>query len=111
MDRKGFAGASAYSASKAGLAGLARALAVELAPRGIRVNSLAPGPIATPIHAKLGMTPDALEAFQTGIAQMVPLKRMGTDEEVAGAALFLASKDSSFMTGEEVLVDGGVAVS
>jgi len=111
VDRKGFPGASAYSASKAGLAGLARALAVELAPRGIRVNSLAPGPIDTPIHGKLGMAPDALDAFRAGITQQIPLKRMGTDEEVAGVALFLASKDSAFMTGEEILVDGGAAVS
>jgi NAD(P)-dependent dehydrogenase (short-subunit alcohol dehydrogenase family) len=111
VDRKGFAGASAYSASKAGLAGLARALAVELAPRGIRVNSLAPGPIDTPIHGKLGMTPEALDAFRTGVAQGLALKRLGTDEEVAGAALFLASGDSAYMTGEELLVDGGAAIS
>jgi NAD(P)-dependent dehydrogenase (short-subunit alcohol dehydrogenase family) len=111
VNRKGFPGASVYSASKAGLAGLARALAVELAPRGIRVNSLAPGPIDTPIHGKLGMTPDALDAFRDGITRQIPLKRMGTDDEVAGAALFLASTDSAYMTGEEILVDGGAAVS
>jgi NAD(P)-dependent dehydrogenase (short-subunit alcohol dehydrogenase family) len=111
VDRKGFPGASVYSASKAGLAGLARALAVELAPRGIRVNSLAPGPIETPIQAKLGLTEAALAAFQASITQQLPMKRMGTDEEVAGAALFLASRDSSFMTGEEMLVDGGAAVA
>ncbi|MDR3671899.1 MAG: SDR family oxidoreductase [Holophaga sp.] len=109
-DRKGLPGASVYSASKAGLAGLARVLAVELAPQGIRVNSLAPGPIDTPIMGKAGLTPEALESFRTGVTQMVALKRMGTDEEVATAALFLASKDSSFMTGEEILVDGGAAV-
>jgi NAD(P)-dependent dehydrogenase (short-subunit alcohol dehydrogenase family) len=111
VDRKGFAGASAYTASKAGLAGMARALAVELAPRGIRVNSLAPGPILTPIHGKLGLAPDALKAFQDGISQGLPMRRMGTDEEVAGAALFLAGKESSFMTGEEILVDGGAAIA
>lgn len=111
VDRKGFPGASVYSASKAGLAGLARALAVELAPLGIRVNSLAPGPIVTPIHAKLGLSAEDLAAFQQSVSQQVPMKRMGTDEEVAGAALFLASQDSSFMTGEELLVDGGAAVA
>lgn len=111
VGRKGFPGAAAYSASKAGLAGLARVLAVELASRGIRVNSLAPGPIDTPIHGKLGMTPEGLDAFREGIAQRVPMKRMGSDEEVAGAALFLASKDSAFMTGDEILVDGGVAIA
>ena len=110
VDRKGFPGAAAYSASKAGLAGLARVLAVELAPRGIRVNSLAPGPIETPIHGKLGMTQEGLDAFRAGITQRVPLKRMGTDEEVAGAALFLASKDSAYITGDELLVDGGAAI-
>jgi NAD(P)-dependent dehydrogenase (short-subunit alcohol dehydrogenase family) len=111
VDRKGFPGSGAYTASKAGLAGLVRVLAVELAPRGIRVNSLAPGPIETPIHHKLGLTPEALEGFRTGVTSSLAMKRMGTDEEVAGAALFLASGDSSFMTGEEVLVDGGAAVS
>jgi NAD(P)-dependent dehydrogenase (short-subunit alcohol dehydrogenase family) len=110
VDRKGFPGAAAYSASKAGLAGLARVLAVELAPRGIRVNSLAPGPIETPIHGKLGMTQEGLDAFRAGITQRVPLKRMGTDAEVAGAALFLASKDSAYITGDELLVDGGAAI-
>jgi NAD(P)-dependent dehydrogenase (short-subunit alcohol dehydrogenase family) len=93
------------------MAGMARALAVELAPRGIRVNSLAPGPIETPIHGKLGMAPDALEAFRDGISQRIPMKRMGTDAEVAAAALFLASRDSAYMTGGEILVDGGAAVS
>lgn len=111
VDRKGFPGAGAYSASKAGLAGLVRVLAVELAPRGIRVNSLAPGPIDTPIHGKLGMPPEAVEAFQTQMAQLVPLKRLGTDAEIAKAALFLASTDAAFITGEELLVDGGAAVA
>jgi NAD(P)-dependent dehydrogenase (short-subunit alcohol dehydrogenase family) len=111
VGRKGFPGAAAYSASKAGLAGLARVLAVELAPRGIRVNSLAPGPIDTPIHAKLGMTEEALDAFRSGITERIPLKRMGTDEEVAKAALFLASRDSGYITGEELMVDGGAAVA
>jgi NAD(P)-dependent dehydrogenase (short-subunit alcohol dehydrogenase family) len=111
VNRKGFPGTAAYSASKAGLAGLARVLAVELAPRGIRVNSLAPGPIETPIHAKLGLAPEALDAFLDDVSQRIPMKRIGTDEEVAGVALFLASKDSAYMTGEEVLVDGGAAVS
>lgn len=111
VNRKGFPGTAAYSASKAGLAGLVRVLAVELAPRGIRVNSLAPGPIETPIHAKLGLAPDALGAFLDDMSQRIPMKRIGTDDEVAGVALFLASKDSAYMTGEEVLVDGGAAVS
>lgn len=111
VTRKGFSGTAAYSASKAGLAGLVRVLAVELAPRGIRVNSLAPGPIDTPIQAKLGLPPEALDAFRKDMSQLIPMKRFGTDEEVAGVALFLASKDSAYMTGEEVLVDGGAAVS
>ncbi|BDU74326.1 SDR family oxidoreductase [Mesoterricola silvestris] len=111
VDRKGFPNAAVYSTSKAGLAGLVRVLATELAPRGIRVNSLAPGPIATPIHAKLGLPPEAMAGMEERLKEMVPLKRLGLDTEVAKAALFLASDDASYITGEELLVDGGAAIA
>lgn len=109
--QKGFPATAAYTTSKAGLAGLARVLAVELAPKGIRVNSIAPGPIATPIYGKLGMPAEALSGFEASMKQRTPLQRFGVDDEVAKAALFLASDDASFITGEELVVDGGVAVA
>jgi NAD(P)-dependent dehydrogenase (short-subunit alcohol dehydrogenase family) len=111
VDRKGFPSSAVYTASKAGLAGLARVLAAELAPRGIRVNSLSPGPIATPIQAKLGLPPEAMAEFEASMREHVPLKRFGLDTEVAKAALFLASDDASFVTGEELMVDGGAAIA
>lgn len=111
VGQKGFPATAAYTVSKAGLAGLARVLAAELAPKGIRVNSVAPGPITTPIYAKLGMPEEALSGFEAGLRQRVPLQRFGADEEVAKAVLFLASEDGSFITGEELVVDGGLAVA
>lgn len=107
VSQKGFVGTAAYTASKAGLAGLARALATELAPIGIRVNSVAPGPIDTPIQIKLGLPAEAREGFM----QRVSLSRFGTSAEVAKAVLFLASEDASFVTGEELVVDGGLSVA
>ncbi|MEZ4321266.1 MAG: SDR family oxidoreductase [Myxococcota bacterium] len=104
---KGIPGSSAYSATKAAVRSMVRTLAVELAPRGIRVNSLSPGPIETPIYAKLGMPTEALDAFATDIVSQVPLARFGKPEEVASAALFLASDLSSYVTGIDLPVDGG----
>lgn len=94
----GFPGASGYAATKGALRSMAKSLAGELAPRGIRVNVLAPGPIRSPIW-----TAERLEA----IASSVPLDRAGEVQEIAAAALFLASPDSSYMTAAELLVDGG----
>ncbi len=111
VGQKGFPMTAAYTTSKAGLAGLARVLAAELAPKGIRVNSVAPGPIATPIYGKLGLPADALAGFESSLVQRTPLQRFGVDEEVAKAALFLGSDDASFITGEELVVDGGIAVA
>jgi NAD(P)-dependent dehydrogenase (short-subunit alcohol dehydrogenase family) len=111
VGQKGFPSTAAYTTSKAGLAGLARVLAAELAPRGIRVNSIAPGPIATPIYGKLGLPEEALSGFEASLKQRTLLQRFGGDEEVAKAALFLVSEDASFITGEEVVVDGGLAVA
>jgi NAD(P)-dependent dehydrogenase (short-subunit alcohol dehydrogenase family) len=100
----GVEGASAYSATKAALRSLARTAAAELVGRGIRVNAVAPGPIVTPIFEKTGLPKEAFDRF----AQMVPMKRFGQPEEVAGAVAFLASKDASYITGVEVNVDGGL---
>ncbi|QNP47149.1 SDR family oxidoreductase [Diaphorobacter aerolatus] len=103
----GFPGVAAYAASKAGLVGLAQALAVEYGPRGIRANVLLPGGTDTPMGRQMSNTPEALAA----VANLHALKRLATPEEIARAALFLASDASAFMTGAAMLVDGGVSVN
>ncbi len=108
VDQKGMPGTSAYAATKAAVRSLARTAAAELAEAGVRVNVVSPGPIETPIYGKLGMPADALDAFAKSVVSQVPLRRFGKAEEVARAALFLASDDASFMTGAELLVDGGL---
>src|SRR4030081_2926105 len=107
-DRKGTAGTSAYSASKAALRSLARTTAAELAGRGIRVNTVAPGPIVTPIFGRAGLPQEALDEFAKWITAQIPMKRFGQPEEVAGAVAFLASQDASYITGGEINVDGGL---
>ena len=106
---KGFENGSVYSATKGAVRNLARSISTDLAPRGIRVNTVSPGPIETPIYGKMGMTEEQLQGMAEGFAQMVPMKRFGASDEVAKAVLFLASDDSSFVLGEEILVDGGIA--
>lgn len=106
---KGFENGSVYSATKGAVRNLARTISTDLAPRGIRVNVVSPGPIETPIYGKMGMTEEQLQGMAEGFAQMVPMKRFGASDEVAKAVLFLASDDSSYVLGEEILVDGGIA--
>src|SRR4029077_841334 len=89
----GNAGTSAYSATKAALRSLARTAAAELAERGIRVNTVAPGPIVTPIFGRAGLPKEAFDEFAKEIAAKVPMKRFGQPEEVASTVAFLASKD------------------
>jgi NAD(P)-dependent dehydrogenase (short-subunit alcohol dehydrogenase family) len=108
VDQKGTAGASAYAATKAALRSLARTTAAELAGRGIRVNTVAPGPIVTPIFGRTGLPQEAIDEFAKEIAAQVPMKRFGQPEEVAGAVAFLASRDASYITGVEINVDGGL---
>ena len=99
----GMAGLAHYSASKGGIAALTKTLALELAPYNIRVNAIAPGAIDTPMAASVKEDSKILE--QT--SAMIPMRRMGKPEEIAKAVLFLASDDSSYMTGSIVVVDGG----
>jgi len=108
-DVKGVPGFGVYSAAKAALRSFTRTLAAELAPRGIRVNSLSPGPIQTPIFGKIGLAQEQLDEFQKNIGAMVPLGRFGTVDEIAAVAVFLASSDSSYITGSEITADGGMA--
>jgi len=103
----GFPGMAAYGASKAGLIGMAQCLAVEHGPAGIRVNALLPGGTKTPMAGDFSNDPSAAE----GIAQLHALKRMAEPEEIAKAALFLASDASSFVTGSAMLADGGNSVT
>lgn len=107
---KGLPGSTAYSATKAAVRSYARVWAAEFSGRGLRVNVLSPGPFDTPIidgqAEYYGQDPTALRAH---MATLVPMGRMGRPEELASAALFLASDDSSFMTGAELCVDGGMA--
>jgi NAD(P)-dependent dehydrogenase (short-subunit alcohol dehydrogenase family) len=103
----GAAEASVYAASKAGARSLGRSLAAELVGRGIRVNVVSPGPIDTPIFDKFGIAADTVNDVKKSWADAIPMKRMGTAEEVARAVLFLASSEASYITGVELLVDGG----
>ncbi|MDE1162875.1 MAG: SDR family oxidoreductase [Acidobacteriaceae bacterium] len=100
---KGFPAFGVYAASKAAVRSFARTWVNDLKDRKIRVNVISPGPIDTPALDPLGA--DAKEGFKS----LIPRGTMGTSEEIAGAALFLASEDSSFVNGVELFVDGGVA--
>jgi NAD(P)-dependent dehydrogenase (short-subunit alcohol dehydrogenase family) len=106
-----YALSSIYSATKAAVISLGKTLAVELAPRGIRVNVLSPGPINTPIIKKTGLPADQLKGFEEMLIAKSLLKRWGTSDEVARAARFLLSEDSSNITGTELIIDGGVRLS
>jgi NAD(P)-dependent dehydrogenase (short-subunit alcohol dehydrogenase family) len=109
VSKKGFSGSSVYGATKAAVRSFGRTLATELAPRGIRVNTLSPGPVTTPLFSKMGLPGDAIEDMQKRMSQGTALKRMGTSEEIAQAALFLSSNDASLIVGAELFVDGGLA--
>ena len=109
-NQTGMQGASAYSATKAALVQLVRNAAAELSPRGIRVNAVSPGPIETPILGKLGVPPEQMEQMAAQFQSQVALGRWGKSEEVANVALFLASDESSFVQGQEYVVDGGLTL-
>jgi NAD(P)-dependent dehydrogenase (short-subunit alcohol dehydrogenase family) len=104
---KGMAQLSVYSATKGAMLSMVRALSVELAPRGIRVNAVSPGPVETPAHGKTGLPPEAVDAVKADLASQVPLRRLGSDQEIARMVAFLASPAASFITGANMIVDGG----
>jgi NAD(P)-dependent dehydrogenase (short-subunit alcohol dehydrogenase family) len=109
VNTKGFAGTSAYSASKAALRSLTRTLAGELVTKNIRVNAVSPGPINTPIYGRLGMPEDAVQEMASGFQALNPMKRFGNAEEVAKPVVFFASDDASYVTGAELAIDGGMS--
>jgi NAD(P)-dependent dehydrogenase (short-subunit alcohol dehydrogenase family) len=104
---KGVEGLSVYGATKAAVRSFARSWTVELKDRKIRVNALSPGPTATP--ARSGWPEEQIEQFKKSVVNSVPLGRMGNPDEIAKAVAFLASDDSSYITGIELFVDGGIA--
>jgi NAD(P)-dependent dehydrogenase (short-subunit alcohol dehydrogenase family) len=106
---KGNENMSIYAATKAAVRSFARTAARELLGRNIRVNAVAPGPIATPIFGRSGMTEQQIEGFKAGISERVPMHRIGRPEEIADAVAFLASNEASYITGVELNVDGGMA--
>ena len=100
---------SVYAATKAALLSLARTLSGELISRGIRVNAVSPGPISTPLYGKLGLSDADLKAVAASIQSQVPAGRFGEPSEIASAIVFLASDESAFTVGSELLIDGGMS--
>jgi len=100
---------SVYAASKAALISLARTLSGELIARGIRVNAVSPGPVTTPLYGKLGLSTEDLDKTAASIRALVPAGRFGTTTEIAKAVVFLASDESAFTVGSELLIDGGMS--
>jgi NAD(P)-dependent dehydrogenase (short-subunit alcohol dehydrogenase family) len=105
----GVEGSTVYSATKAAVRSFARTWTVELKDRKIRVNAISPGPTNTPFWRSVGETKEQIEQALAGVVPLIPLGRLGDPEDVAKAAVFLASDDSSFITGSELFVDGGMA--
>jgi NAD(P)-dependent dehydrogenase (short-subunit alcohol dehydrogenase family) len=101
---------SVYSACKAALRSLVQTLGVELMAKGIRTNAVSPGPITTPMWGKFGLPAEAVQAVQQDIERKSPARRFGRAEEVARAALFLASDEASYVVGHEIVVDGGMSL-
>jgi len=107
VSNKAMATASAYAATKAAVTSLARGFSAELLDRKIRVNVLSPGPIETPIFGRNGATPEQVDGMKTYMADITPIKRLGNVEEIAEGFLYLASDDSKFMVGGDLVLDGG----
>lgn len=105
---KGAPNLALYAASKGAVSALVRTLSVELAARKIRVNAISPGPTHTAIQVKMGVPAEMIDAVEQSTSQRIPLGRFGQATEVAQVALFLASDASSFVTGAELSVDGGM---
>ncbi|MEO6966591.1 MAG: SDR family oxidoreductase [Acidobacteriaceae bacterium] len=105
----GMPNTSVYGATKAALLSLSRTLSGELIGRGIRVNAISPGPISTPLYSKLGLSQADLQTVSASIQNQIPLGRFGNPREIASAVVFLASDESAFTVGSELLIDGGMS--
>ncbi|TDN61131.1 SDR family oxidoreductase [Paraburkholderia sp. BL10I2N1] len=105
----GMPASSVYAASKAALISLAKTLSAELLPRGVRVNVVSPGPVSTPIYGKLGLDDETLANTAAQIKSQIPLGRFGTPNEIAATVLHLASSESGFIVGTEIVIDGGMS--
>jgi NAD(P)-dependent dehydrogenase (short-subunit alcohol dehydrogenase family) len=105
----GMQATSVYSATKAAVNSFARSLTGELAPKGVRINVVNPGPVETPIFNRMGLGAEATKEMLTGIQSQVPLGRMGSPDELADVVLFLSSDESSYIHGASLLVDGGIS--
>jgi NAD(P)-dependent dehydrogenase (short-subunit alcohol dehydrogenase family) len=108
VNKKGMPGFVAYAATKAAVRSFARGMSAELAPKGIRVNTVSPGPIGTPLWGKTGLNEEQTKHAGEGIAKQVPAGRFGTDREVADAVVYLASDESKYVVGADLYVDGGM---
>ena len=104
----GMPNTSVYAATKAAMLSLVRTLSGEFISRGIRVNAISPGPISTPLYNKLGLSKDDLTSVAASIQSQVPVGRFGTPLEIAHAAVFLASDESAFTVGSDLMIDGGM---
>lgn len=104
----GMPASSVYGATKAALLSLTRTLSGELISRGIRVNAVSPGPIETPLYGKLGFSEAELQGVAKSIQQQVPVGRFGKTSEIASTVVFLASDESAYMVGGELMIDGGM---
>lgn len=109
-NRTGSPNCSVYAASKAALRSLVQSLSLALISRGIRVNAINPGPIDTEGFNRLPVPKEVFQAIKTDIVNRSPIKRLGSPQEVAKVALFLASDDSAYVVGEEIVVDGGISL-
>jgi NAD(P)-dependent dehydrogenase (short-subunit alcohol dehydrogenase family) len=101
-------GTSVVSASKAAVRSLAKTFAADLIHRGIRVNAVSPGAIATPFHSRTGLSPETVAANAQQFIDRIPMQRFGTAAEIAQAVLFLSTSDSAYILGAEIAVDGGI---
>lgn len=104
----GMPGSSVYAATKAALRSFARTLSADLVDRGIRVNAVSPGPVATPIFGRMGLSQEQIEGFSADMIAKIPLKRVAQAVEIAKAVTYLVSDDSAYVVGAELVVDGGL---